>query len=313
VIGASAGGVAALQDLAAELPTTLRAAVCVVLHIGRHRSELPRLLARAGPLPATQAEDGEPLREGHIHIAAPDHHLLIESGHLRLVRGPRENFARPAIDPLFRSAAADFGRRTTGVILSGRMNDGTAGLYEIKRCGGTAVVQTPEEAQYRDMPVSALQYVAVDHCLRLAEMPAMFERVARETVEQSLVPQHVEEASEMTTAYRLNRPTALTCPDCGGAVEPIELGKLTQYRCHIGHSYTAEAMAAAQFAQMESGVEVALRMLNERIEVCRQMAERPGATDATRRAAWLAAMEQAEQRADSITELLSAGWLSAED
>jgi two-component system chemotaxis response regulator CheB len=305
--------VEALQTLAAQLPATLRAPICIVQHIGRHPSELPRLLTAAGPLPAAHAEDGEPLREARIYVAPPDRHLVIEEGHLRLVRGPRENFARPAIDPLFRSAAETFGAGAIGVILSGRLNDGTAGLYEIKRRGGTAIVQAPEEAQYRDMPASALEHVKVDHCLRLAEMPPVLERLAHEAAQPTLAQQPLEEATEMSTAYRLKRPATLTCPDCGGALERTELGTLTQYRCHIGHSYTAEAMAAAQFTQMEGGIEAALRMLNERIEICRQMAERPDAPDQDQRTAWLAAKEQAEQRTDTISELLSAGWLSPED
>jgi two-component system chemotaxis response regulator CheB len=313
VIGASAGGVGALRRLAAGLPADIGAPLCVVQHIGRHHSELPKLLARAGPLPAAHAEDGEPLADGRIYIAPPDCHLLIANGCARLSHGPRENFARPAIDPLFRSAAEAYGPRAIGVILSGRLNDGTAGLYEIKRRGGVAVVQTPDDAEYADMPASALAHVAIDHSAALTELPALLARLAAETAAKPLVTQPAKEAIEMNTDYALHRPVALTCPDCGGALERNEIGTLSQYRCHIGHAYTGEAMATAQFEHMESGIERALRLINERVEMCRQMADRPDVPSETSQTAWLAAMEQAEQRADAISELLSAGWLAPQE
>ncbi|HET7673951.1 MAG TPA: chemotaxis protein CheB [Gammaproteobacteria bacterium] len=313
VIGTSAGGVAALRALAAGLPADLPAPVCVVQHIGRHRSELPALLVRSGPLPATHAEDGEPLRDGHIYVAPPDYHLIVATGHLHLSRGPRENFARPAIDPLFRSAAEAYGPDAIGVILTGRLNDGTAGLYEIKRRGGIAVVQAPADAEHADMPASALAHVEIDHCVPLAEIAPLLTRLAAAAVERP-VPQPAKEAvNAMSIDYALHRPVALTCPDCGGAIERQDLGTLTQYRCHIGHSYTAEALVAAQLDGMESGIATALRLINERIETCRQMAERPGVTNEKTKAAWLAAMQEAEQRVDAISELLSAGWMSPEE
>lgn len=307
VIGTSAGGVTALRALAAALPADIPAPVCVVQHIGRHRSELPRLLAHSGVLPATHADHGESLLDGHIYIAPPDCHLLIAGGRLHLSHGPRENFARPAIDPLFRSAAEAYGRGAIGVILTGRLNDGTAGLFEIKRRGGIAVVQAPDDAEYGDMPTSALAHVAVDHCVPLADIPPLLARLAAALTKLS-VTQPGKEAADMTTDYSLERPIALTCPDCGGAVDRSQLGTLTQYRCHIGHAYTGEAMAAAQLEQLEAGVETALRLVNERIEMCRQMAGSPDTPDEETKAAWLAAMREAEQRADALSELLCAGW-----
>jgi two-component system chemotaxis response regulator CheB len=313
VIGASAGGVGALQTLAAGLPAEIGAPICIVQHVGRHRSELPNILAQSGPLPATHAADGEALAGGRIYVAPPDCHLLIDNGFARLSHGPRENFARPAIDPLFRSAAESFGRRAIGVILSGRLSDGTAGLYEIKRRGGTAVVQSPADAEHADMPASALAHVEVDHSVSVADLAALLVRLATENAGEPAVTQPEQEAIEMNTDYALHRPAALTCPNCGGAVERNELGTLTQYRCHIGHAYTGAAMASAQFENLESGVERALRLINERIEMCRQMAGRPDVADDAAKAAWLAAMEEAEQRADAMSELLSAGWLSPEE
>ncbi|HEX5314576.1 MAG TPA: chemotaxis protein CheB [Gammaproteobacteria bacterium] len=313
VVGASAGGVGALRSLAASLPGDLPAAVAVVLHIGRHRSELATILDRAGPLAAAEARNDEPLVEGRIYVAGPDCHLLVAGERLHLQRGPRENFARPAIDPLFRTAAESFGPRAIGVILSGRLNDGTVGLYEIKRRGGLAVVQSPEDAQYPEMPASALRHVAVDHRVALAEIPPLLARLAAKLAAPTSIPRPAEEVIDMTANYVLERPTALTCPECGGAMDGKDIGTLQQYRCHIGHAYTAEAMASAHLDRMEAGMEKALRLLNERIEICRRMAERPEVPDEKMKAAWFGAMEQAEQRADAMGELLSAGWLAPEE
>ncbi|HET7371428.1 MAG TPA: chemotaxis protein CheB [Gammaproteobacteria bacterium] len=302
VVGTSAGGLSALRTLVAGLPADLAAPVCIVQHIGRHRSELAAILDRAGPLPVAEAADGARLANGRIYVAPSDRHLLISDDHVHLTRGPKENFARPAIDPLFRSAAETYGAGAIGVILTGNLNDGTAGLYEIKRRGGTTVVQMPRDAENPDMPRSALTHVEVDHCVPVADMPALLARLA---VGAAGKTKEVTPAMDNET---LERPVALTCPECGGALRRGEIGTLTQYRCHIGHSYTAETMAAAQFTEMDRGIETALRCLSERIEMCRQMAERAGG--APDRDGWTAAMRQAEERAGEMEQFLRRDWLS---
>lgn len=312
VIGASAGGIKPLTTLAAGLPADIPASICVVQHIGRHTSELPKLLARSGPLPAGAAADGEPLAPGRFYTAPPDRHFLVDDDRLRLSHGPRENFARPAIDPLFRTAAEHHGRRAIGVILSGRLDDGTAGLYEIKRRGGVAVVQSPEEARHPDMPQSALTHVTVDQSVSVAELPALLTRLARELASESPATQPTKEAIEMRSDYALDRPVTLSCPSCGGPMDRNDIGTLRQYRCHIGHAYTADTMASAQLDGLEAGMERALRLVNERIEMCRRMAERPDPSDGEARSTWLAAREEAEQRADAMVDLLSAGWMAPE-
>lgn len=251
VIGASEGGVDAIRSLATALPAKFPAAVFVVLHIGAHKSQLPALLNLSGQLPARHALDGEPIRPGRIYVAPPDHHLVIEQGHMRLTRGPRENWARPAIDPLFRSAAEVYGPDVIGIVLTGGLNDGTAGLFEIKRHGGTTIVQDPDDAANPTMPRSALQHVQVDHCAILSDLPALLTtlvdshgRAAGKTVPVPLKTW----STEMTADYKLDDPVAVTCPDCGGVLRRTELGTLTQFRCHIGHVYTEEVMVAAQFA-----------------------------------------------------------------
>ena len=177
VIGASAGGVAALRQLSAALPADFSAPVLIVLHIGMHDSLLPGLVAADCALDVSRAFDGETLKPGTLRIAPPDRHLTVENGVVRLTRSPKENFARPAIDPLFRSVALDFASRAIGVILTGMLDDGTAGLQAIKGAGGIAVVQDPAEALEPSMPTTALRHVGVDYCVPLVEMPALLGRL----------------------------------------------------------------------------------------------------------------------------------------
>jgi two-component system, chemotaxis family, protein-glutamate methylesterase/glutaminase len=186
VVGASAGGVEALSQLARGLPPDLAASIFVVLHLpAGGASALAHILDRAGPLSSSQARDGEPINHAHIYVAPPDHHLLVRRGHVTLVRGPRENNHRPAVDPLFRSAARAYGSRVVGVILSGALDDGTAGLLAVKTRGGVAVVQSPDEALFSGMPTSALHHVNVDHCVPLAEIPRLLNKLSREEVDET--------------------------------------------------------------------------------------------------------------------------------
>ena len=246
VIGASAGGVDALAGLAAELPADLPAAIFIVLHIGAHKSQLPWLLNQRGAMPAAHPADGEAIEAGRIYIAPPDHHMTLEAGQVRLTKGPRENLARPAIDPLFRSAAEEYGRDAIGVILTGGLNDGTAGLYEVKQRGGLAIVQDPAGAENPSMPQSALAHVAVDHCLPLVTIAPLLVRLVKaraKAARQHAQPSTKIQVPEMTAEFTLHRPVAVTCPDCGGALRRKELGALTQFECHIGHRYTAEVIS----------------------------------------------------------------------
>lgn len=325
VIGASAGGVEAVRSLMGALPADFPAAVFVVLHIGAHKSELPWLLNQQGPLWAVHPKDGDPIQPGQIYVAPPDHHMLVEPGHIRLTKGPRENWARPAIDPLFRSAARSYGADVIGVVLTGGLNDGTAGLYEIEQAGGTTVVQDPADAVNPSMPRSALEHVAVDHCLTLAELPSLLIRVVAgrganvhldrahpaDITLHEFKPQRAKpQGREMTAEYKLDQPIAVTCPDCGGALRRTELGTLTRFGCHIGHVYTAEVMVAAQFAAMEGYLGAAMRSLSERGELCRQLAEKSRAAgNATAGAQWDAAMREAKERTAALRQLLEEEWV----
>jgi len=317
-IGASAGGVGALRSLAAALPGTLAAPVLVVLHIGAFRSELPALLNAAGPLPAKHAEDGETILPGHIYVAPPDRHMIVADGRLRLLRGPKENCARPAIDPLFRSVAESYGSHAVGVILTGKLNDGALGLFEIKRRGGVAIGQDPNDAAYPEMPRSAAEHVALDYCLPLAEMPELLIKLVdrmerKDGIMPKTSPQLSGQEPEIVKTQTFERPLTVTCPDCGGALKKFEVGSIVKFGCHIGHTYTAEIMASAQFEEMEKVMRAAVRFLNERAEFCLQMAEHGGdAVSEVSSNDWHAASKQTLDRAYKLRDLVEQEWLTPE-
>lgn len=317
VVGASAGGFGALHQLVAALPAALDAAVLLVLHIGAHRSELAALLNGAGPLLAKTGEDGEALLDGHIYVAPPDRHMIVDDRRLRLIRGPKVNWARPAIDPLFTSAAASYGPNAIGVILTGRLNDGTLGLLEIKRRGGIAIAQDADDADYSDMPSSAAAHVALDHRPPLAELPELLVELVKnldgKDAAMPITPSQPSVATppERTDGATFARPVTITCPDCGGALRQSQVGSIIKYDCHIGHSYTAEVIATAQFEELEKVMRSAVRFLNERAEFCLQMAER-GAAGPDDTSGWQAAGKQALDRAYKLRDLVEQDWITPE-
>lgn len=317
VIGASSGGVAALRTLVADLPHDFPVPILVVLHIGAHRSTLPALLNAAGPLFAKHGEDGEAILAGGVYVAPPDRHMIVADGHIRLLRGPKENCARPAIDPLFRSAAETFGESAVGVILSGNLNDGTLGLYEIKRHGGVAIAQNPGDAVYPEMPQSAVEHVAIDYCLPLTRIPEMLiglvnQKDTGQMANRKISTEPDRHARDIYNNQMFDRPLTVTCPDCGGALKMFKFGSIVKFGCHIGHSYTAEIMAAAQFEDMEKGMRAAIRFLNERAEFCLQMADQTGQDDNELSAEWLAASKQALDRAYNLRDLVQQDWITPE-
>ena len=288
VIGASAGGVEALSRVICTLPPDFPAAIFVVLHISpAGPSLLPEILTRVGRNPAVHARNEQKIAPGFIYIAPPDHHLLIKPGRMVVTRGPRENNARPAIDPLFRTAARSYGPWVVGIILSGGMDDGTLGLMDVKRFDGVALVQDPEEAMFPSMPNSAIENVQIDRVLSLDDMGPLLTRLAREPVpaEQGAAfmarnneadePDIAEEGSdELKTRNLTGPPSKFTCPECGGALWEILNGKLLRYRCHVGHGFTAESLMAAQGERLEDALWSALRALDETAGMRRRMAER---------------------------------------
>jgi two-component system chemotaxis response regulator CheB len=291
VIGASAGGVAALLELAGALPPDLPAVLGVVLHVGSTHSILPALLTARGSLPAVHPRDGEPLRAGTIYVAPPDHHLLFTPEVARLSRGPRENYARPAIDPLFRTAALHWRERAIGVVLTGELDDGTAGLQAIKECGGIAIVQDPAEALQASMPASALANVAVDHCLPIAGIAAQLQQLvaaapapepasaAASEPAATAVAEHLQHEQEIFEGNKamehlgaVATPSTLTCPDCGGSLWELKDSKPLRYRCHTGHAFTAGTLQHAQKQTAEHSLWSSVRALRERELLLRRLA-----------------------------------------
>ena len=304
VVGASAGGVEALVDLAASLPSDLSAAVFVVLHLpATGTSALPEILSRHGPLPAAHVRDSEPIQPGRIYVAPPDHHVLVRTGHVHLSRGPRENGHRPAIDPLFRSAAREYATRVIGVVLSGALDDGTAGLLAIKSRGGIAVVQDPEDALYPGMPGNALQQAQVDHVLAVASMGKLLTRLLADLAEPPADPAptgmrvEVEMEGFSMEAFEGNhpgRPSGFSCPDCHGVLWQIKDGGLERYRCRVGHAWSPEGLLTQQSEALEAALWVALRSLEERAALARRLAE-----PARRRGHAITATRFAEQAAEA--------------
>jgi two-component system chemotaxis response regulator CheB len=290
----------------------------VVLHIGAHRSELPTLLNAVGALPAKHAEDGEMIKPGHIYVAPPDRHMTVARGRLQLLRTPKVNWARPAIDPLFRSVAKGYGPGAVGVILTGNLNDGSLGLGEIKRWGGIAIAQDPHDAAYPEMPESAATHVALDYRVSIAQMSNLLIRLVNAEDGKELVmpitpaQPDAEADPQIIDGQPFERPIAVTCPECGGALHASGDGEIIKFGCHIGHSYTAEIMATAQFDEMERTMRAAVRFLNERAEFCLQMAEHARLKQPHNSAAWQAASKQALDRAYKLRDLVEQDWITPE-
>ncbi|MBV9712110.1 MAG: chemotaxis protein CheB [Ktedonobacteraceae bacterium] len=285
VVGASAGGVEALVRLVREFPADLAGSVFVVLHIpAQSPSLLPDILNRAGQLKAQHPVDHQHIEGGHIYVAPPDHHLLIERGLMRIVRGPKENRHRPAVDPLFRSAAVAYGPQVVGVVLTGSLDDGTAGLLAIKQRGGIAIVQDPDDAIYPDMPRSALTHVNVDYCLPIADIGPLLVQLAREKVVQGTVQPASEDmerevrVAEMETNplnehEQVGAPSAYSCPECGGVLWEVHDGELSRFRCRVGHAFSSESMLSEQSERIEEALWVALKTLDENASLSRRMAK----------------------------------------
>lgn len=312
VIGASAGGVQALQEVAARLPSGLEAAVCVVLHtLPTRQSWLPEILGRAGPLTAVHAEDGDRIDNGCIYVAPPDRHLLFHDGSLRVVRGPKENLHRPSIDVLFRSAAMAFGPKAVGVLLTGGDDDGAEGLKMVKQRGGLAVVQDPAEAAHPEMPASALRVMKPDFKLPVRQIGPALERLVRgpeRSLEGNPMPDSFEkfmgqEEGLPVEVTQLGTPSAFTCPDCNGTLWELWDGDLVKYRCRVGHAYSENSILEAEGESVERALWAAVRTLEESAALSRQIAQKTGVL----REGLMEKAEEREQHAKVIRDLLRSG------
>lgn len=284
VMGASAGGIEVLCRIVRHLPAGLPAAVFVVTHLpATGMSALPEVLSRSGPLLASHACHGEPFHLGQIYVAPPDHHLMLEPGRMTVTRGPRENRLRPAIDPLFRSAARAYGKRVVGVILSGALHDGVAGLLAVRAAGGVAVVQDPDDAWMGALPRHASDIAGADHIVPVAALPRLLvDLVGQPGVpggESAMIdplenmPQRVlRDMTAQEEGHRQGKLSVFTCPECGGCLWQVDEAEVTRFRCHVGHAFHAEKLMEEQSQTLEAALWTAVRTFREKGVLARQLA-----------------------------------------
>lgn len=318
VVGASAGGVEALTRLVADLPEDFPAALFVTVHFpASSTSALPSILCRAGKLGASHPENGERIEPGHIYVAPPDRHLMLYEGRVDLVRGATENGNRPAIDPMFRSAAAAYRERVVGVVLTGNLDDGTAGLQAIKRRGGITVAQDPADAAFPSMPATAISYGVIDYIVPLDEMPTLLQRLTSGEVvvrKGASVPDDAtgeNEYSRLDLRMHGNEeehpgaPSTFSCPDCGGVLWEIQDGSMVRYRCRIGHAWSSDGLILQQSQMINEALSAALRSLEESAALSGQMAKRARSRRHERLAMKFEENQRAaEQRAALIRDVL---------
>jgi two-component system, chemotaxis family, protein-glutamate methylesterase/glutaminase len=308
VIGGSAGSIEPLNQIVSGLPPDFPGSVFVVVHISADSpTVLARILSRSGPLPAANPLDREEIQRGHIYVASPDHHLTIEDGRIRTLRGPRENRHRPAIDPLFRTAARAYGPKVAGVVLSGLLDDGAAGLYAIKQLGGVTIVQDPADAEWEAMPTHAVEYVMPDYVLTARHIAAVLVEIGkasqegRETEVDMAKKDFAARESDSKNYKRKNHrrkssaktgseqpdanenvayptegegvPSVFACPECHGVLWELKDGKIVRFRCRTGHSFGIESLGEELSQASEAALWAAVRALEEKAALHRRMAE----------------------------------------
>lgn len=314
VIGTSAGGIEALRALAGALPANFPAAIFVVLHTSPNSPGLlASILSRAGALPAVTVNGMVAIRPACIYVPAPDHHLIVEPGFARGTRGPKENRFRPAVDPLFRSAAQSYKSRVIGVVLTGGLDDGTAGLAAVKKLGGTAIVQDPADALFPSMPLNALQHTRPDHCVALQEIAPLLVQLTRQqfdTQGEFDVPEDIrievdiaKEGNALEAGVmKLGDPSIYACPECHGVLlqmKPEGGGARVRFRCHTGHAYSMDTLLAEMKERTEESLESAVRAIEEHVLLLRHMAKQSGDGSAAAEE-FLTRAQKAEQQRDLV-------------
>ena len=315
VIGASAGGCEALKRLVADLPPDLQASLFIVWHMSPDiRGVLPQVLNRAGRLYAAHAYDGEAIAPNRIYVAPPDRHLLVERGRMRVMRGPKENRFRPAVDPLFRSAAYAYGRRVIGVVLSGALDDGTAGLWTIKHRGGIAIVKDPLDAEVPSMPQGAISEVAVDHIIPVSEMGRLLVRLSREEVDETVevimeddekikveIKIAAEESAFEAGVMKFGELTPYTCPDCHCVLTRLRDGNLMRFRCHTGHAFSVDTLLTNVTENIEDSLYGAIRGIEESVLLLNHIGDHYAEVNASKIAAvYFQKAQEAEGRAQVV-------------
>ena len=313
VIGASHGGLSVLKTILSALPKDFPAPVLVAMHVGAYNSRLPALLQAVSPMPVKHACEGDALEPGVVLVAPPDQHMLINGHQIRLVRGAKENYSRPAVDPLFRSAAIAHRERVIGVVLSGDLDDGTVGLQAIKACGGIVIIQDPDDAVAPSMPSSALRYVEWDACLKSEEIAqrllTLVDQIqpAAGAPTPAMVLENKSSMGDLTPIDELDqvaRRSPFTCPECHGVLWEMDTAPL-RYRCHTGHAYGALSIHASQDTNIEELLWAAVRAFHEKEALMLRQHESAGSSGPTGRAHEYKLMAmQARANADSLRQLL---------
>jgi two-component system chemotaxis response regulator CheB len=289
VIGASHGGIDALQQLVGQIPANFPAPVFITQHIGATGpGMLPAILGKVARLPVVHPKNVEFFEKGRIYVAPPDHHMLVRQGYVRLSQGPRENHCRPAIDPLFRSAANAYGPAVVGVVLTGHLDDGTSGLMAIKDKGGIAVVQEPSEALAPSMPRSALAHVSVDRCSKLADMGQLLMTFAEDppnTPEPSendeligletRIAEGILGAADWSRFEQMSVPSGLNCPECKSALFELRDRRMLRFRCRAGHAFSSFSLLAEQARSRENHVAALVGALDEEAALVRRLLDDP--------------------------------------
>lgn len=283
VIGTSAGGLAALKKLISQLHKDFPIPILVVQHISHDATGniILDVLNKLDTVKCQHAKSGNTLKAGNLYMAPSDHHLMIDSDLKILVtKGAQENRSRPAIDPLFRSAAVAFRNGVIGILLTGYLDDGTAGMKVIKRCGGICIVQDPNDATYPDMPRNALNNVKIDYCLPIAKMGALLYKLIPEKIKKRLpIPKDIlieaqiaeRVLSDLPSVDALGEQVPFNCPGCGGVLWKMAKDSTLRFRCHTGHAYTAASLLAEQTSKIEETMWTALRMFEERKNLLTEM------------------------------------------
>lgn len=316
VIGASAGGFEAIKTIIKALPSDFLPPIFIVWHTGADvQGVMPGVLNKLNSIVAAHAVDHELIEPNRIYIAPPDHHLLLEDGYIRLTHGPKENYFRPAVDPLFRSAAYSYGTRVIGVVLSGGLDDGTAGLWRIKNNGGSAIVQDPQDAEAPSMPESALREVEVDFCAPVSEIAGILTKIAAGGIAVNAVikDKKTEMENRSTTgdkqgakkSFEMGELSPFTCPDCRGVLSKIVEGGISRFRCHTGHAFSADTLLATLTRRVENDLYTALAGMDESIWLLNHMGDHLAEINQTQVAAfYFIKAKETETHSDAVRDTI---------
>jgi two-component system chemotaxis response regulator CheB len=312
VIGASTGGFEVLKKIIKGLPADFNASIFIVWHMSPDIcGVLPQVLNRENKIPVAHAYNHEEIKPVRIYIAPPDHHMLLEKDRILITHGPKENRFRPAVDPLFRSAAYAYGNRVIGVILSGALDDGTVGLWTVKHYGGKAIVQDPAEAEVPSMPENAMREVEIDYCAGVAELPKILVSLSGQPLEDIDVMKDEQTKKEIEIAAEesaLNKGimeygslTPYTCPECQGVLSRLQNGNIVRYRCHTGHAYSTDTLLAAITEKIEDGLYGAIRSMDESIMLLNHIGDHYAEANQPRLAAvYFKKAREADERSQPI-------------